>query len=318
MKYVTIPGTDLLVSAICMGSAEIGGGINHEQSFSLLDTYLELGGCFIDTASVYANWLPVERSISEKTIGRWLRARRNRGKIVLATKGAHPELSSMHVSRMSRAEIVHDLDASLQNLQTETIDLYWLHRDSVDRPVEEIVDVLVDQVQAGKIRYFGCSNWHAPRIRAAQAYAVARGVRGFVADQMMWSLAAVNPDAIADKTIAWMDDELMAYHRASGLAAIPFSSQAHGLFQKMARQPRPEIPRVYRVEENERRFARVQRLAAQSGLSVTQIALGYLRAQPFTTIPIVGCRTIEQLRDSMSASDVVLDDSQIRYLEGGE
>ena len=103
MQYVMIPDTTLNVAAICMGTTSIGSTIDQQQSADLLDLYAEHGGNFIDTASVYANWLPGEKHQSEKTVGRWLAERRLRDRIILATKGAHPEMATMHVPRMSRA-----------------------------------------------------------------------------------------------------------------------------------------------------------------------------------------------------------------------
>jgi len=160
MEYQTIPNTDLKPSVICLGTGDVGGALDQQTSFRLLDAYLDLGGTLIDTASVYTDWLPGERSASEKTIGRWLSHRGGRDRILLATKGGHPRLTSMDVPRLSRQEIVQDLEASLRNLHTEVIDLYWLHRDDPTRPVSEIVNVLYDQVQAGKVRYVG---WRARR-----------------------------------------------------------------------------------------------------------------------------------------------------------
>jgi aryl-alcohol dehydrogenase-like predicted oxidoreductase len=320
MNYTSIPGTELRPAAICLGSTDIGSTIDRATSFRLLDTYVEAGGNFIDTANVYANWLPGERSISENTIGKWLRLRKKRDQIILATKGAHPELSTMHISRLSRAEIVHDLNDSLKNLGTDVIDLYWLHRDDPNHPIDEILETLNDQVKAGKIRYFGCSNWRTARIQAAQIYAAENRLQGLVANQMMWSLAPVDVGGIKDKTMVVMDEDMREYHLETGLAATPYSSQANGLFQRMAagtlKQMDPDMRGMYLAEENRDRFERIKRVAAESGLTVTQIVLGYLRSQPFPTIPIVGCRTVEQLRDSLNAAHVKLDPDQLSYLEG--
>jgi aryl-alcohol dehydrogenase-like predicted oxidoreductase len=320
MNYTTIPGTELKVAMICLGSTSIGSTLNQEDSFKLLDAYEEAGGNFVDTANVYANWLPGERSVSEKMIGRWLRLRGNRAEVIIATKGAHPELKTMHISRLSRAEIEHDLNDSLKNLQVETIDLYWLHRDDPKQPVGEILETLNDQVKTGKIRYFGCSNWWPARIAAAQAYAAEHGFQGFVANQVMWSLAPVDPAAIRDKTSVWMDEATWQYHRETGLAAIPYTSQAHGLFQRLEQGTLAQMeayPRsIYRLEESQQRFERVKELAAERGLSVSQVVLGYLLSQPFTTIPIVGCRTLAQLQDSLTAAEVKLESDQVAYLEG--
>lgn len=313
MRYVTIPATDLTVSGICLGSTSIGSAIDRETSFRLLDRFAEDGGTFIDTASVYANWLPGEKHVSEKTIGRWLVERGTRDRMIIATKGAHPDLDTMHIPRMSRREIEADLNASLRNLQTDVIDLYFLHRDDRDRPVEEILETMNAQVQAGKIRFFGCSNWQADRIAEANAVAAAKGMAGFVADQMMWSLAVIDPDRRGDKTTVVMDDNLHAFHEQSGMAALAYSSQAGGLFQKLGAGNR-EVGKAYPVAANQARLERINSVAAASGLTVTQIVLGYLQSQPFVTVPIVGCRTTAQLRDSLSAADVTLTPAQRQTL----
>ena len=110
MRTVTIPDTELRVSSICLGSADIGSKIDRETSFRMLDRFVDLGGTFIDTASVYADWLPGPRSISETTIGDWFAQSGKRDRVVLATKGGHPDLNTMHVSRLSRA-VCHPVEA---------------------------------------------------------------------------------------------------------------------------------------------------------------------------------------------------------------
>src|SRR5688500_15411709 len=152
MKYTVIPQTDLRVSALCLGTANFGADLNGEEAQTLLDVFVEQGGTFIDSASVYCNWIPGPRSSSEKIIGAWLKETGLRDQLVIATKGAHPELNSMYVSRLSHDEIVADLDASLANLGTDRIDLYCLHRDDVNVPVEGIIDTLHELVKAGKLR----------------------------------------------------------------------------------------------------------------------------------------------------------------------
>ena len=115
----TLPNTTLTVSPICLGTSDLGTTVPEANAFTLLDTYIDRGGNFLDTAAVYANWIPGERNVSEKTLGRWMKTRGNRDKLVVATKGAHPDLTTMHISRMSPQEIVSDLDDSLRNLQVD-------------------------------------------------------------------------------------------------------------------------------------------------------------------------------------------------------
>lgn len=315
MRRLNLPGTDLTVSSVCLGAGPVGSAIDPDTSYRMLDAFLDQGGNFLDTALVYANWLPIEESISEKTLGRWMTLRGNRGRVVIGTKGAHPDLAAMHIPRMSRRDIDHDVEASRRHLQVDCIDLYWLHRDDPARPAGEIVESLNAHIQAGRICAVGCSNWRAPRIREANAYAAAHGLRGFVADQMMWSAAVVDPEAIPDKTLVAMDGELHAFHRQSSMAAVPYSSQANGLFQKMAAGA-PGASKAYPAAPNQARFSRMQRLARERGLSVSQVVLAYLQSQPFVTIPIVGCRTPAQLADSLAAADARLGPEDIAFLEG--
>jgi aryl-alcohol dehydrogenase-like predicted oxidoreductase len=319
MRYLTLPGAALEVSAICLGAADMATAIDEPEALRMLDLFRDQGGTFLDTALVYADWVPGGRYVSERLLGRWLRER-GRGDTVVATKGGHPPLGAMHQSRLSRAEIAADAENSLRNLGLDTIDLYYLHRDDPERPAEEIVEALFELVRAGKIRHAGCSNWRAPRIRAAQRHAASLGWQGFVADQMLWSLAVVDA-AACDPTIAVMDDELRALHAESGMAAVPFSSQANGLFDKLARGTletlRPAHRRMYAPPENLARFERATRLAAESGLSITQVTLGYLTSQPFATVPVVGPRSVAQLADTLSAADVLLSAAQLRFLETG-
>lgn len=319
MRYISLPNTELKPSAICFGTANLGSVIDRQASFRLLDVYLEHGGNFLDTAKVYADWLRGERSSSEKTIGRWLRQRNNRDQVILATKGAHPELAAMHVPRLSRAEITADLNASLKNLQTERIDLYWLHRDDENRPVDEIMDTLMELMACGKIRYFGCSNWRLARIKEAQAYARRRGCPGFVGNQVMWSLAVVDPQALPDRTMVTMNSELKQYHKETGLPALAYSAQANGWFQRRASgaagQMSAAFQRMYATAVNETRWRQVQELVKVSGLSVSELILGYLLAQPFPTIPLIGSKSVPHLLDSLKAGDVQLSQEQVAYLE---
>ncbi|MCP4165869.1 MAG: aldo/keto reductase [Chloroflexi bacterium] len=317
---IAIPGTTLEVFPICFGTCDIGSKIDERTSFDLLDRYHERGGNFLDSAAVYANWLPIENSISEKTVGKWMKARGNRQALIVATKGAHPDLATMHIPRMSRREIESDLHDSLRHLQTDTIDLYWLHRDDVSRPVGDILEVLNEQVQVGKIRHFGCSNWTLARMQLAQAYANERGLQGFVANQMLWSLATVEVEAIADKSTVVMDETMRDYHQSSGLAAIPYSSQAQGLFYKMEHGTPPGGvggDARYDSSTNVGRYWRLHRLATELLLQPTQVILGYLISQPFTTIPIVGCQNRTQLDDSLKAAGIHLASEYVTFLETG-
>ncbi len=323
MRTLPIPGTDLNASALCLGTNRFGSELDARASAALLDAFVDHGGNFVDTAHIYADWIPTApRSASEKTLGAWLRAGRRRDQIVLATKGGHPELATMRQPRLARQDLEHDVDSSLACLGTDHIDLYWLHRDDPARPVGEIIESLNAIQRTGKIRYFGCSNWRAPRLRDAQDYASGHGLAGFVANQPQWSLAVPNRTALSDpEGLVVFDAEARAYHLATGLAVMPWSAQGQGYFDKLERLGAAGLAeadrRKYDSPANRALHPIVKNLADRYGVAVGVIALSYLLSQPFATYPVIGPRTPEQLAASVTALGVTLTSDEIDALDGG-
>lgn len=319
MNRTLIPRTNLRVSPLCLGTGEVGTKLDRQRSFSLLDSYVERGGNFLDTAHNYGDWVKeAPRSACEKTIGAWLKERGNRGQIVLATKGAHPLLDGKNRPRGSRQDIIQDLNESLQSLQTDVIDLYWIHKDDPSVPIEDMVETLEELTRAGKIRYYGASNFAASRLQAAQHYAQQKGYRGFVADQVLWNAAVLAKYPYGDPGVGFMDEARFQFHLATGMAAIPFQSQAYGLFNRMAagtlEQMNSGFRGFYKLPESQARYDRMRRLMNETGLTITQIVLAYLTSQPFPTIPIVGCQNPQQVADSLSAASVKLSPEQIAFI----
>lgn len=312
-------------SVICLGTDFMGSSILEKECFALLDAFVDQGGSFLDTAHIYGDWIPGTNGLSEKMIGRWLSLHKAlRSEMTIATKGGHLHLMK-YAPRLSPTELRQDLDESLTFLQTDYIDLYWLHRDDPNRQISEIMETLNAEIKKGKIRYIGCSNWHAARIAEAQYYALEHGLEGFVANQMLWNLAKPNIEAITDKTMVLMGEDGIALHRETGLSAVPYSSQAGGFFSGKYRtmDEIPDTPsgkvilQLYGNETNFKRLARVEEVAGSLGRSGTHVALAYLMSQSFPVFPIVGCKTIAQLNESCTASDLRLDSSTLLYLETG-
>lgn len=321
MSFTLIPHTNLNVCSICLGTGEIGTKLDRERSFALLDSYVELGGNFIDTAHNYGDWVKTApRSACETMLGEWLTldGGRNRNRVVLATKGAYPLLDGKNVPRSSRQEIEGDLDGSLRCLRTDVIDLYWIHRDDPTRPVEEYIETLEALVQAGKIRYYGASNFAGSRLRMAHRYAKEKGYRGFVGDQVLWNTGVLAKYPYGDPGVGFMDADRFQFHLETGMAAIPFQSQAYGLFNRMDAgtldQMSPGFRSFYRVPESEARYQRMREVMQETGLTITQVILAYLTSQPFPTVPIVGCQNPQQVADSMSAADVRLSQEQLDFI----
>ena len=152
-------------------------------------------------------------------------------------------------------------------------------------------------------------------------YAAKHEIMGFVANQPMWSFAVPNEAGIIDKTTVMMGEEGLKLHKETTLAAIPFSSQANGFYAKLDNQQYKNldegIKRVYYNKENLDRYSRAKKLTTELSKSLTEITLGYLISQSFTTIPIVGCHSVEQLQDTMKAGDISFNEDIVNYLENG-
>jgi len=318
MKYQSIPQTDLYPSVLCLGTASFGTALESSTAFSLLDTFFTLGGTFLDTAHVYGAWVPGGLGRSETIIGNWLHEHHLREQVILGTKGAHPALSAMHLPRISRQDIVADLDESLRCLRTEYIDLYWLHRDDPKLPVAELLETLNDQVSQGKIRSFGCSNWRVERVAEAMQYTTTHHLAGFVCNQLMWSLAVPNREAIEDKTMVTMDASAFTFHQKVGLPIVAYTSEAQGFFSKASSHAGalPDaLQKWYSSEENRERLRRLQTVSRELSLSIPVLLLAYLTSQPVITFPVFSCSNEGQLRENMQAGEVELASDVVHYLE---
>lgn len=315
MRYVSIPKTELKVSGFCLGSAEFGSTFDREVSFDTLDRFVASGGNFVDTAILYADWIPnIERSASEKTIGRWLKSRNAYDKIIVATKGGapHPET---RIPTLSKEELEPQIEASRKNLGIDTIELYYLHRDDPNRTVEEIMDVLFEVREKGKIKHIACSNWTAARIRQANEYAKKCKKAGFVAVSNRWSLAMPIPGASKDKTLVDMNDELYQLHTECDIAAIPFSSTAQAYLSRVANGEDPNHV-IYGSAENKIKAERAKQLALEKKVTVAQLALSYFYSHPFTAVPITAFRTPEQMQEAVAATEIILSDEEFSFLTG--
>jgi len=321
LPKVTIQGTGLSVSALCYGTNQFGTAIAQGQAHELLDDFTTRGGNFIDTARSYGDWVPeAPKGASERTIGSWLK-RRSRQDVVIATKGGHVDMrSGSWAPRVNPQAIAADLTESLEHLQIDCIDLYWLHADDPGQDVGPLMDALIGHQQAGRIRYFGASNWTAARITAAQAYAKSVGHPGFVAVQPFWGLAVPNVQAAAAQGYGhYYDDGLERLH-AQGLPMIPYAGQSRGFFSKLATAGEGGLPehlaKMYLNDINRQRAKAVNAVAARRGVSVNEVVLAYLVNQPNPTIPIFGAFRHEQLVESLKAADLKLTTQELQQLRG--
>jgi aryl-alcohol dehydrogenase-like predicted oxidoreductase len=207
----------------------------------------------------------------------------------------------------------------LERLQTDHLDIYFLHRDNPDVPVGEFVDVLDEHHRAGRLGVFGGSNWTIARMEAANAYAAKNGKRGFTVLSNHFSLADMLEPMWAD-CIASSDEASIDWLRRTGTPLFAWSSQARGFFTDCAGPDKRQDAAMVRAWYSDANFARRDRaaqLAREQGASMLNIALAYVLAQDFPVFPIIGPLTLDELRGSLGALRVKLTPERARWLRDG-
>jgi aryl-alcohol dehydrogenase-like predicted oxidoreductase len=317
MKTRPIPHTNLEASELCLGTAEFGSAVDDSVSEEIIKTYLDAGGNVLDTAEIYAAWLPDGEHRSEIFLGNWLRKNKNRDQLIISTKGAHPRLSSMDKARMSKTVVESDLNSSLKRLGIDHADIYWLHRDDPSTPVEEIVSMLEEFRKAGKIRYSGISNWTQERAEAARKAAEKLGAQAIIGVQNQWSLAKADASK-GDPTWAYTDDSFTQWHTHHNIAAFPYTPQANGYFRRLENGTLDKasdlVKGLFDSPENRERYRRVKTIQSETKLSTGAIVLGYLMRQSFPVFPIVGPKKSADLIESFEATKAALTAENIAYL----
>lgn len=312
MQRITLPGTNLTVSTIAYGTADLTPALSDEEVAALFNAYRDAGGTFIDTAHVYSFWTRYGAGASETTIARYLKAN-GRDDLVVATKGGHPGLAGYRRTNdwLDPARVHADIEDSLARLGVEQIDLYYLHRDDTRRSVAEIIDMLNAEIESGTIRAMGASNWTAERVAAANEYAASHGLAGFAASQVEWSYACrATPPAKphGDQTVYAQEADLR-FHLDSGLPLCAYAATARGFFSG-------ESPHAHNYDApvNRERRERARKVAADHDATATQVGLAWMLAQPFPCVAITGTLSLEHLRENLGAAQIDLSDEEIDFL----
>ncbi len=306
-----------MLPALSFGTAGFENNDNDETYFSLMDRYFELGGRCIDTARVYCEWLEGGHGASESVIGRWMKERGNRSEILLCTKGGHPAMESMNVGRLSYADVEYDLNESLKALQTDYVDIYFLHRDDTSVPVSEIMTTLNKFYNEGKIHFIGVSNWTTKRIEEANKYAEKNGLEPIRVSQISYSLAHASPETIGDPTVVCMDTKEFDWYKKHSFPVMAYSPQAKGFFAKLAKgDTATNLPEgQYATVANLAKLAKVKIISAKTGCPPAVIPLAYLNSQPFFVSSVFAVTKLWQLDEDMSAQDARYDKKTVAFLE---
>jgi len=300
MKVVQLGKSGLKVSQVCLGTMTFGREADEAASFSIMDCFVEQGGCFLDTANAYS------AGAAESVVGRWLKARRNRDGLVLATKVFGQMGSGPNDAGLSRIHIHRAVEASLARLQTDVIDLYQIHRWDPTVPIEETIGALDDLVRQGKVRYVGCSNVRAYQLQHCLDYARAHAVSPFISLQPAYN--ALNRA---------IEAELLPLCAEQGIGVMSYNPLAGGMLTGKYRRGAP-LPTGARLEAfqfyhdryyTEQALDIVERFlqeASKRGVTPAQLALAWVLADSRISAPILGARSLEQVSDSLKGAEIEL------------
>ncbi|MCG3174211.1 MAG: Aldo-keto reductase YhdN [Myxococcota bacterium] len=307
MNYRLLGRSGLRVSELCLGTMTFGEawgfGEGVEESHRVFKTFVDQGGNFIDTAINYQN------GASEEMVGKFVAGERNRyviaTKYTLSTNPADPNASGNH-----RKNLMRCVEASLRRMNTDYIDLLWVHAWDKITPVEEVMRGLDDVVRAGKVHYIGVSDTPAWVVSQANTLAELRGWTRFVGLQIEYSLIERTPER-----------DLLPMARALDIAVTPWGAVGGGLLTGKYRRGQ-EVPDSKRKDFNnfrlnDRNFAiadEVAAVAAELGKSASQVALNWVRQQPGVVIPIAGARTGKQIEDNLACLSFMLSPEHLERL----
>ncbi len=316
MEYRSLGRTGLKVSELCLGTMQFGWTADEATSLKVLDAAYAAGINFIDTADVYSRWAEGNPGgVAESIIGKWIRqVHIPHEQLVIATKVRSRLGPGPNDEGLSRQHILRAVEASLQRLGIDYIDLYQAHAYDEKTPIEETLGAFDDLVRQGKVRYIGCSNYPAWRLTEALWTSRMGSLARYDSLQPHYSLAHR----------AEFERELAPVCRTYGLGVIPYSPLAGGFLTDKYRhgQAEPESQRINGVRRryfNEQGWAiheAVEELATGLEKSVSQVALAWLLSDPLITSPIIGPRSLEQLQDNLGAVGFRLNTEEKTRLDG--
>ncbi|MBF9234178.1 aldo/keto reductase [Microvirga alba] len=302
--------SSLMVSPLCLGGNVFGWTVDEATSFKILDAFVDAGLNFIDTADVYSIWVPGNKGgESETIIGKWMKARGNRDKIILATKVG----SEMGPGKkgLSKAYIRSAVEASLQRLHTDYIDLYQSHRDDLETPQQETLGAYEELIRDGKVRVIGASNFSAARLKESLEISAELGLPRYESLQNKYNLY--------DRSE--YEAELEPLCRENEIGAIPFYGLASGFLTgkyrseaDFGKSPRGGRMVAYLNDRGRRILAALDEVAGRHNSNPAQVALAWLIARPGMTAPIASATSLEQLKDLIASTTLRLDAAEINQL----
>ena len=300
------------VAPLCLGGNVFGWTADEAQSFKILDAFVAGGGNFIDTADVYSRWVPGHQGgESETIIGKWLKARGGRDKVVIATKtGAEMTPTD---KGLARARVEKQIEASLKRLNTDYVDLYYSHRDDAETPMEEVLETYDRLIKAGKVRAIGASNFTAERLGEALATADAKGLPRYTVLQPLYNLYDRKDFEGALQDLCVKEGVAVApyYTLASGFLTGKYRSEAD--LSQSARGGK--IGTNYLNPQGLKLLDAMEAVAKRLGVKPSQVAVAWLAARPAVVAPIASATKVEQLEELLAAVQLKLDADAMAALD---
>ncbi|ALC83541.1 MULTISPECIES: aldo/keto reductase [Bacillus] len=310
MQYTFLGRTGLRVSRLCLGTMNFGVDTDEKTAFRIMDEALDVGINYFDTANIYG-W-GENAGLTETMIGRWFaQGGQRRERVVLATKVYEPMSNPIDGPNDTRGlslyKIRRHLEESLRRLQTDHVELYQMHHIDRRTPWDELWEAFETQVRSGKVDYIGSSNFAGWHLVKAQAAAKERRFMGLISEQHKYSLLERTPEL-----------EVLPAARDLGLGVVAWSPLAGGLLGGSALQSDAGArtgKRANLIEKHRRQLGKFSALCAELSEKEANVALAWLLKNPVMTAPIIGPRTVEQLRDVIRAIEINLDEHVLQELD---
>ncbi len=308
MKTVPLGKTGVHVSAMCLGTMYFGSRIDEPTSYRLLDRYLEAGGTFLDTANIYAYWVPgCAGGESESLLGRWIRNRGNRHSLFIATKVG---FEYQDVKRGLRADQIEaECDKSLKRMGIDAIDLYYAHVDDRATRIEETLEAFERLVRAGKVRFIGASNFRAWRLEVAHWISRKYNLPAYCCIQQRHTYLQPRPGSRFDPQVV-ANEDLFDYCRNRDITFLAYTVLLEGAY---TRSDRP-LPDPYLHRGNDQRLGALRAVAREIGATPNQVVLAWMLHSDPPVLPLIAASTLAQLDENLGALDITLTADQMARL----
>jgi aryl-alcohol dehydrogenase-like predicted oxidoreductase len=320
MRKIALGKTGIEVSVLCLGCMYFGSRIDDYTSRQLLDCYFEAGGRFLDTSNNYAFWIEgMTGRESETLLGRWMKERKNRDQLIIATKvGANPTVPGTGFETaegLSSQAIKRAVEGSLRRLNTDYIDLYYAHIDDRQTPLEETLAAFNSLIKEGKVRAIGCSNIFTWRIEQARTISSANGWAGYCAVQQRYSYFRPRPGVKIGPHVNTSEELLDYCQTHDDLTLLAFSPLLEGAY---VRKDPPDVMQYYSSPDTDARMQALTKVSEEIDATRNQTALAWLMQVTPRAIPLIAASNVVHLQENIASEQITLSQEQLDFLSAAQ